>query len=59
MASGRPRRAGTIGLADNSTTDRETSKGFFYDTGERYLSVPDMFPADNIETDSPAASGPA
>lgn len=24
---------------------------FFYDTGERYLSAPDLFPLDNVEAD--------
>ena len=36
MAFGRSRRAGTVGLSDDSITDRETGKCFFCSTAGRF-----------------------
>lgn len=36
-------------LAERSEFEGKTIVCFFYDTGERYLTTPELFPADNIE----------
>ena len=36
-------------LAKRPSYEGKTIVCFLYDTGERYLSVPDLFPATNVE----------
>jgi len=37
-------------IAQSTEFENKTIVCFFYDTGERYLTTPDLFPADNVET---------